>query len=126
MSQEPGENTHYTIVTLSKLNHRPKTASIKKIFEHLSSIYRFLINSDEIDIFINGIKLKYEPPKIRISGYYKDWQDGIIKNPKKIKWYKKINFNFEGLTDVIGYAGIRETGRVNFNQVFLFLGEEGL
>ena len=107
-----GENTHYTIVTLSKLNHRPKTASIKKIFEHLSSIYRFLINSDEIDILINGIKLKYEAPKIRVSGYYKDWLDGIIKNPKKIKWYKKINFNFEGLTDVIGYAGIRETGRV--------------
>ncbi len=105
-------DAHYTIVTLNKLNHKPKTAAITKIFQHLSSIYRYLINSGEIEISINGNKLKYEPPKVRISGYYKEWEDGIIKNPKKRKWFKKIEFNYENLTNVTGYVGIREEGRV--------------
>lgn len=105
-------NSHYTIVTLNKLNHKPILSSITKIYQHLSSIYRHMINSDEIEIFINGNKLKYEPPKIRYSGYFKDWQEGIIKNPKKRKWYKDINFNFNNITDVIGYVGIREKGQV--------------
>ncbi len=106
-------NAHYTIVTLNKLNHKPKTTAITKIFQNLSSIYRHLINSGEIEISINGNKLKYEPPKVRTSGYYKDWQEGIIKNPKKIKWFKKIKFNYENLTDVTGYVGLREKGRVS-------------
>jgi len=106
------ETAHYTIITLNKLNHKPILGSMTKIYQHLSSINRYLINTDEIDIFINGNKLRYEQPKIRYSGYYKDWQDGIIKNPKKRKWYKEINFNFNNLTDVIGYVGIRDKGQV--------------
>ncbi len=105
-------DSHYTIVTLNKLNHKPKTTAITKIFTHLSSIYRHLINSDEIEISINGNKLKYKPPEVRISGYYKEWEDGIIKNPKKRKWFKKIEFNYENLTNVTGYVGIRDEGRV--------------
>ena len=105
-------NAHYTIITLNKLNHKPKSTTITKIFQHLSSIYRHLINSDEIEISINGNKLKYEPPKIRVSGYYKEWEEGIIKNPKKRKWFKKLEFDYEGLTTVTGYVGIREKGQV--------------
>lgn len=105
-------DAHYTIVTLSKLNHKPILGSITKIYQHLSSIYRYMINSGEIEIIINGNRLKYEPPKIRHSGYYKDWQEGIIKNLKKRKWYKNIDFNFENITRVEGYVGIREKGQV--------------
>lgn len=105
-------DAHYTIVTLSKLNHKPILGSITKIYQHLSSIYRYMINSGEIEIIINGNRLKYEPPKIRHSGYYKDWQEGIIKSPKKRKWYKNIDFNFENITKVEGYVGIREKGQV--------------
>ena len=106
------KDSHYTVITLNKLNHKPILGSMTKIYQHLSSIYRYLINTNEIEIFINGNKLKYEPPKIRQSGYYKDGQEGIIKNPKKRKWYKEIKFNFNKLTDVIGYVGIREKGQV--------------
>ena len=106
------QDAHYTIVTLNKLNHKPKSTSITKIFQHLSSIYRHLINSDEIEISINGNKLKYEPPPVRTSGYYKEWEDGIIKNPKKRRWFKKLDFTFKDLTHVTGHVGIREKGQV--------------
>ena len=75
-------NTHYTIVTLSKLNHKPKTVTITKIKDHLASMYRHLINKNEIDIIVDHKSLRYEKPKIRSSGYYKEWEDGIVKKPK--------------------------------------------
>ena len=49
-------NTHYTIVTLNKLNHKPKTTTITKIKEHLASMYRHLINKAEIDIIVDHKK----------------------------------------------------------------------
>ena len=72
-------NTHYTIVTLSKLNHKPKTVTITKIKDHLASMYRHLVNKNEIDIIVDHKSLRYEKPKIRTSGYYKEWEDGIVK-----------------------------------------------
>ena len=39
-------------------------------------------------------------PEIRVAGYYNDWLEGIIRNPKKIKWFKKFNFDFSKLINV--------------------------
>ena len=104
-------NTHYTVVTLSKLNHKPKTATITKIKEHLASMYRHLVNKNEIDIIIDHKSLRYEKPKIRTSGYYKEWEDGIVKKPKPIKWYKEFKFDFENMP-ISGFIAMREKGRV--------------
>ena len=101
----------YTIVRLKKLNHKPKGQSILRIREHLSSMYRHMISSGEIEILIDSKKLDYEIPEIRIAGYYNDWLEGVIRNPKKIKWFKKFNFDFK-YKNIQGYVGIRKKGRV--------------
>jgi len=104
-------NTHYTIVTLSKLNHKPKTVTITKIKDHLASMYRHLVNKNEIDIIVDHKSLRYEKPKIRTSGYYKEWEDGIVKKPKPIKWYKEFEFEFDDMP-ISGFVAMREKGRV--------------
>ena len=104
-------NSHYTIVTLSKLNHKPRSLTITKIKEHLGSMYRHLVNTNEIDIIVDNKSLRYEKPKIRTSGYYKDWEDGVIKKPKSIKWYKEFSFEFEKMP-ITGFVAIREKGKV--------------
>jgi len=106
-------NSHYTIVTLSKLNHKPRSLTITKIKEHLGSMYRHLVNSNEIDIIVDNKSLRYEKPTIRTSGYYKHWEDGIIKKKdiKKIKWYKEFSFDFENMP-ITGFVAIREKGKV--------------
>lgn len=70
-------------------------------------MYRHMIGTDEIEILIDSKKLTYETPEIRVAGYYNDWLEGIIKNPKKIKWYKKFSFDFK-YKNVHGYVGIRK------------------
>ena len=109
----------YTIVTLSKLNHKPKGAAIGRIKEHLSSMYRHLLNDGEIEIFVNNKKLSYHQPVIRNSTYYKDWEDGIVKKPKKIKWYKKFHFDYKA-QKVFGFVAIRAVGKVSQEGFSLF------
>ena len=104
-------NAHYTHVTLTKLNHKPKMNTIKKIKDYLGAMYRHLVNTNEIDIIVDNKSLRYETPKIRTSGYYKDWEEGTIKKPKKYKWYKEFNFEFNGMP-IRGFVAMRETGRV--------------
>ena len=102
---------HYTIVTLAKLNHKPRGQTIAKIKEHLSSMYRHYINSDEIEIWIDNKRLSYNEPKLLHSAYYKDIEEGIVKNPKKISWKKKFEFKYQdGL--ITGNVAILEKGKV--------------
>ena len=70
-------------------------------------MYRHLVNTNEIDIIVDNKSLRYDPPKIRTSGYYKDWEEGIIKKPKKYKWYKEFNFEFDGMP-IKGFVAMRD------------------
>ena len=112
-------SSSYTVIKLARLNHKPKGRSVVRIREHLSSMYRHMLNNNEIEIFIDNKKLKYEIPEIRIAGYYKDWQEGIIEKPKKIKWFKKFKFDFLN-EEVTGYAAHRRKGRVSQEGFSLF------
>lgn len=113
------ESQGYTIVKLSRLNHKPKGNAIAKIKEQLASMYRHMINSDEIEILIDNKKLTYELPEIRKSGYYKDWEEGIIKNPKKHKWFKKFEFDFQH-NPVTGFVALRKKGSTKQEGFSLF------
>ena len=120
----------YTIVTLTRLHHKPKGRSIQTIKDHISSMYRHLINSGEIEILIDNKKLIYDGPEIRYSPYYKDWLDGNIKKPRKYNWFKKFEFEFQRGT-CRGYVAIRKKGKVDqegfglFRRKRLIIGSEG-
>jgi len=109
----------YTNVRLSKLNHKPRGLAIAKIKEQLSSMYRHLINNEEIEILLDNKKLVYEVPEIRKSGYYKDWEDGIIKDPPKIRWKKDFEFDFK-YKPVRGFVAIRKKGSTKQEGFALF------
>lgn len=113
------ESQGYTIVRLNRLNHKPKGHAISKIKEQLASMYRHMIGRDEIEIFIDNKKLTYEMPEIRKSGYFQDWRDGIIKKPKKYKWYKYFTFDFRG-EPVAGFVALRKKGSTKQDGFSLF------
>ena len=50
-------NEHYTIIKVSNLRRRFKGMTIGKIKSYLSSIYRFDVSSDMLDLFWNDEKL---------------------------------------------------------------------
>ena len=102
---------HYTQITLAKLNHKPRGQTISKIKEHLASMYRHYINSEEIEIWVDNKRLSYNDPIILKSAYYKDIEEGIIKSPKKIRWKKKFEFEYNG-GPVTGSVAILEKGKV--------------
>ena len=102
-------NQHYTDITLTNLNRTPKGQTIKKIKDHLASMYRCFIEKNEVEIRYNNEKLKYEKPEVLQAPYFRD-VDEQKKNPKKINWEKKFEFKYgTKRRTATGYANIRET-----------------
>ena len=62
----------------------PQASQVKMVKEHISEIYRWFLIEDEIDIFYNGEKLKYEIPSIKSLPYFND------EEQHKIDWFTEI------------------------------------
>ena len=100
---------HYTDITLTDLNRSPKGQTVKKIKNHLASMYRCFIEKDEVEIRFNNEKLKYEKPKVLQAPFFRDI-DEQKTNPKLITWEKKFEFKYGPKKNIAyGYANIRET-----------------
>ena len=79
---------HYTKIVLTNLSkNAPKTNTFEKVQRHLSSIYRYFLRTDEIEIFVNGEPLRAPDYKILNAPFYKT-PDG-----ESILWKKEIHFN---------------------------------
>lgn len=104
---ETPKNSHYTIITIRKINKKlngPKT--IAKIKNLLSSIYREDLRSKNIEISYNGNTLNFKEPKIYI--------ENIDNNNTKI-WKKDVNFTIpynDTKLNVKGFIAIRIPGSV--------------
>src|SRR3989344_1768100 len=94
---------HYTEIILKNLYKTPQGNTVKKIKEHLTSIYRVFIRNGLLKLRFDGELLSYEAPKILVAPYYK-----TPKAPAKT-WQKDIQFNFGDKMHVKGFAAIRET-----------------
>ena len=80
-------NKHYTRIVLSQLSaNAPKRGQIDKIRRHLSSIYRYFLRSEDVEIIVNGTFLEAPNYKILNAPYYKT-PDG-----DKILWKRNIDF----------------------------------
>lgn len=113
-------NQHYTDITLTNLNRTPKGQTIKKIKEHLASMYRCFIEKNEVEIRYNNEKLKYEKPQVLQAPYFRDI-DEQKRNPKKIEWEKKFEFKYgQKRRTASGYANIRETASTKDSGFALF------
>jgi len=92
-SGKPIKSHPYTIVKLKKLRQIPQGSTIKKIKEHLTSIYRNYINNKSLEIYFMNEKLEYEMPEILKSPYYKNPQDS------EIIWKKNIDFTYSNISN---------------------------
>jgi hypothetical protein len=66
---EPSESparreAHFTAISLSNLQVRPKGRTLGKIRDHLSSIYRIFIRDGVLELRFNGELLTFEPSRV--------------------------------------------------------------
>tara|TARA_B110000879_G_C11165956_1_gene511253 strand:- start:85 stop:1686 length:1602 start_codon:yes stop_codon:yes gene_type:complete len=62
--------TPYTYITISKPHRYPRTNEVTMVRKYLADMYRWFIEDNEIDIFYNGKKLKYEVPPVKLLSEY--------------------------------------------------------
>ena len=93
-------DSHYTKITISKLNRKISTKKIKnKICDVLRGMYRRDLMSSKIEILFNGITLSFE-----------EYTPLVFRNQT---WKKDISFSFPYLDKVYtikGFVGIMEPG----------------
>jgi hypothetical protein len=106
-SSKAPRDAHYTEIILKDLFKTPQTNTVKKIKEHLTSIYRVFLRNGLVEIVFDGEPLAYEEPKVLVAPYYK-----TPKAPPKT-WQKEIEFSFGHKMRAKGFAAIREKGHTS-------------
>ncbi|MEK6985502.1 MAG: ATP-binding protein [Candidatus Thermoplasmatota archaeon] len=100
-------NDHYTELILDNL-HAPLIhgRTIKKIKDHLASMYRAFLREAEVRILYNGEQLQYIEPDVLEAPFYKD------ENGRPVLWRKDIDITFgpKGRCWASGFAAIRKKG----------------
>ena len=109
---QPG--THFTEIVLRDLFKTPQGNTIKKIREHLASIYRVFLLANEVEIIFDGAQLVYVEPQILVAPYYQ------TPGAQPIEWRKNIDFDFGCGLHVCGFAAIRETASTSVAGFALF------
>lgn len=114
LSMAVSEEKHYTEIRLENIRRFPRGNTIKKVKEHLSSIYRTYTRAGELELYVDGQKLTYETPRILIAPSYRD-PDG-----PKIEWKKQIDFDLGEGRSATGFVAIRETASTRLAGLALF------
>ncbi|MDV6328553.1 ATP-binding protein [Idiomarina sp. Sol25] len=114
LSSNVSEEKHYTEITLEKIRRFPRGKTIKKIKEHLSSIYRVFIREGSLALFVDDEKLCYEDPAILTAISYRDPEGGTFK------WKKDIDFDLGEGKSAKGFLAIREKGSTRLAGLALF------
>ena len=107
-------NQHGTEINLYNLRRANGGQTRKKIKDLLSSMYRLYIKKNEIEIRVNDEKLEYKIPAVLTSPFF--YEVGKVKNEKKIKWFKEINFKYGKSKQVTGNVGIYDEGNIGFSK----------
>jgi histidine kinase/DNA gyrase B/HSP90-like ATPase/restriction-modification system family protein len=101
------ESDHFTVVTLKDLRVRPRGATVRKIKEHLASIYRVLMKEGIVRLRFtmqgNTEELRYEPPEILEAPYHR------TVNGPTLRWHKEISVEVEDKT-VTGWVAVMKVG----------------
>lgn len=91
---------HYTTIRISSPTPKaPTKRALDKIRTELSSIYRKSLRMNEVDVYVDGIKLMFEESEILTAPSVKD------PNGPAIYWRKDIDFKF-GKYRATGFVGI--------------------
>lgn len=107
-------DAHYTEIVLEGLHHPPKGGAIRRIKEHLASIYRDFIRDGDMEIRFKGELLEFQSPKILSAPSYRE------PSSEPVVWKKEINLDFGDGQSVRGFAALRETASTPYAGFALF------
>ena len=108
------KNNHYTEIRLENIRRFPRGKTVKKINEHLASIYRVYIRSGLLKLCVDGQELAYDDPKVLVAPSYVDEESPAVK------WNKDINIELGEGKSATGFVAIREKGSTQFAGLALF------
>lgn len=94
---------HFTEITLDGLHNLPQGRTVRKIRDHLASIYRAFIRDGALQLWFNQELLCFTEPKVLTARYFRD----PTGEPRV--WRKEIDFDLGGGQQVHGFAALRET-----------------
>ncbi len=101
----PGKaDDHFTEVVLANLYKTPQGATVKKIKDHMGSIYRMILRSGDLELNFNDEVLTYGSPAVLVAPKYDE------PSGKPLRWYKEIDFDFGLGLRATGFAALRERG----------------
>ncbi|MCW2501682.1 MAG: Histidine kinase, gyrase and HSP90-like ATPase [Frankiales bacterium] len=97
--------THGTTVLLTGLKHPIQSSTHTKVRDHLTSIYRNFIRTEQVHLTYRGELVTYDDPDVLEAPWFRD-PDGPT-----LVWRKNISLELSSGEQVHGFAAIRKTGR---------------
>ena len=92
-----------TTIFMEGLYEHVAPSTLNKIKSHLAGIYRCFLQQGLADIYVNGDKLIYQPPKVLVAR--KAWD---VRESQPIEWQQEIEITLGDGKRITGFAGIRE------------------
>lgn len=114
ISTRVSADKHYTEIRLDNIRRFPRTKTVQKIKDHLSSIYRIFIRDGSMLLSIDGEPLAYKDPDILVAPSYRD-PDG-----PSITWKKDIAIDLGDGRAATGFVAIREPASTRLAGLALF------
>jgi len=102
-SRPASAGAHFTEITLRDLFKTPQGNTVKKIRDHLASIYRVFLRRNELEIVFDRSPLTYAEPRVLVAPFHEN-----LSGPS-VEWRKEIDFDFGRGLHARGFAAIRET-----------------
>jgi hypothetical protein len=93
-------DAHFTTLTLSSLNVRPKGRTLGKIRDHLESIYRVFLREGVLELRLNDEPIVYTEPRFLVAPHHARPDD------EATTWRKDILLDLGEGHRVTGWAGI--------------------
>ena len=114
ISTQVSANLHYTEIRLDNIRRFPRGRTVKKIRDHLSSIYRIFIREGSLLLTVDGEPLAHESAKILNAVSYRD------PHGPTIAWKKDIDLDLGDGKSATGFVAIREPASTRFAGLALF------
>ena len=114
ISTQVAANKHYTEIRLDNIRRFPRGRTVKKIKEHLSSIYRIFVREGSMLLTVDGEPLVHESAEVLKAVSYRD-PDGPT-----IAWEKNIEIDLGDGKSATGFVAIREPASTRFAGLALF------
>ncbi|MDN3483676.1 ATP-binding protein [Arthrobacter sp. APC 3897] len=98
-------SSHFTVITLEKLNHFPQKRTVSKIKEHLTSMYRKFLRSGVMELWFNDEHLQFKEVEVLVAPSIFDSEE------RSVRWlHNSISIDLGGGKKVTGFAGLRSIG----------------